>query len=341
LTDKDNTANIVEKIRCCITGLGRIGSILEDDRLREKPCTHAGAIRRNRDCRLTAGCDINKERRELFAQRWNCSRVYEDVRDMLKTNQCDILHIATPPETHLEIIKTALPYEPKVIICEKPLAENSKDALKIAELDNAGKIKILTNHERRYSKDYQRAKKHIDGQTLGRLLSISSQLFMGKNRAVDDTLLHDGTHLIDIINFLTSAYLEKVETVKFSASERESLIIISKSGKIPVILEIGSGRDYLEFTIILNFSSGKIRIGNGLYEEYRSIKSSYYEKMNSLEKTSVSRPKTTGYFKNMLLDAVQCIKFETHEPLSGAWHGYKAIEFIDSIKRKQKVNKLY
>jgi len=331
----------MEKIRCCIAGLGRIGSILEDDRLREKPCTHAGAIKRNRECRLTAGCDINKERRELFAQRWNCSRVYEDIRDMLKTNQCDILHIATPSETHLEIIKMALPYKPKVIICEKPLAENSRNALKIAELDNAGKIKILTNHERRYSKDYQRAKKHIEEQTLGRLLSISSQLFMGRNRAVNDTLLHDGTHLIDIINFLTSSYLEKVETVKFSVSGRESLIIISRSGRIPVILEIGSGRDYLEFTITLNFSSGKIRIGNGLYEEYRSVKSSYYEDMNSLEKISAGRPGKTGYFMNMLIDAVQCVKFETHEPLSSGWHGYKAIEFIDSIKRKQRVKKLY
>lgn len=331
----------MEKIRCCIAGLGRIGSILEDDRLREKPCTHAGAIKRNRECRLTAGCDINKERQELFAQRWNCSRVYKDVHDMLKSNQCDILHIATPSETHLEIIKTALPYEPKVIICEKPLAETGRDALKIAKLSKAGKIKILTNHERRYSKDYQRAGKHIEERTFGSLLSISAQLFMGKNRAVNDTLLHDGTHLIDIINFLTSSYLEKVETVKFSASEREALIIISRSGRIPVILEIGSGRDYLEFAITLNFSSGKIRIGNGLYEEYRSVKSSYYEKMNSLEKTSVRRPGTTGYFKNMLLDAVQCVKFETYEPLSSAWHGYKAIEFIDSIKRKQRVKKLY
>lgn len=331
----------MEKIRCCIAGLGRIGSILEDDRLREKPCTHAGAINRNRECRLTAGCDINKERRKLFAQRWNCSRVYEDVRDMLKTNQCDILHIATPPETHLEIIKTAFSYEPKVIICEKPLAETSKDALKIAQLDKAGKIKILTNHERRYSKDYQRVKKHIEEQTLGRLLSISSSLFMGRTRPANDTLLHDGTHLIDIINFLTASYMEKIETVKFSASERESLIIINRSGKIPVILEIGSGRDYLEFAITLNFSSGKLRIGNGLYEEYRSIKSNYYENMNSLEKTSVRRPKATGYFKNMLLDAVQCVKFETQEPLSSAWHGYKAIEYIDSIKRKQKLIKLY
>ena len=41
----------MEKIRCCIAGLGRIGSILEDDRLREKPCTHAGAIKRNREAR--------------------------------------------------------------------------------------------------------------------------------------------------------------------------------------------------------------------------------------------------------------------------------------------------
>ncbi|GHV88670.1 hypothetical protein AGMMS50267_10300 [Spirochaetia bacterium] len=40
----------MKKIPVAIIGLGRIASLLEDDRLREKPCTHAGAITANPDC---------------------------------------------------------------------------------------------------------------------------------------------------------------------------------------------------------------------------------------------------------------------------------------------------
>jgi hypothetical protein len=38
----------MDKISVAIVGLGRIGSLLEEDPRREKPCTHAGAIAANR-----------------------------------------------------------------------------------------------------------------------------------------------------------------------------------------------------------------------------------------------------------------------------------------------------
>jgi hypothetical protein len=42
----------MEKISAAIVGLGRIAGMLEEDSLREKPCTHAGAITANSDCVL-------------------------------------------------------------------------------------------------------------------------------------------------------------------------------------------------------------------------------------------------------------------------------------------------
>ena len=43
--------------KAAVVGLGRIGSLLEDDRLREKPCTHAGAAAANPGLILCAGKD--------------------------------------------------------------------------------------------------------------------------------------------------------------------------------------------------------------------------------------------------------------------------------------------
>ena len=61
----------MKNVTAAIIGLGRIASLLEEDSLREKPCTHAGAISANENCILVAGCDKSETRRNLFTQRWS------------------------------------------------------------------------------------------------------------------------------------------------------------------------------------------------------------------------------------------------------------------------------
>ena len=199
-------------IRCGIVGLGRIGSLLEKDRLREKPCTHAGAVALNGDCTLVGGCDIRKDRRDLFAAQWGCSRVYGRVGDLLRDRNPNLLIIATPPETHLSIIRESRGYGVRVIVCEKPLASDCDDGAEIARIDASGDVTIMTNHERRYSKDYIMVKRRIEDGSFGELLSVYSRLYTRSEGGAADgsgetarVLLEDGTHLVDMINFLTNS----------------------------------------------------------------------------------------------------------------------------------------
>ena len=174
-------------IQNAIVGLGRIGSLLEDDKLREKPCTHAGAVDLNPDCLLAAGCDLDKKRRELFKKRWKCPNVYKNIDSMLLETSPDILHIATPPETHFKIVKAALKHNVPLSICEKPLAHTLEEAKQIADIHRSVRMTILTNHERRYSKDYIRTKRIIEEKTFGDLLSIYSKLYMGPETDLKST----------------------------------------------------------------------------------------------------------------------------------------------------------
>jgi predicted dehydrogenase len=316
------------KLRNAIVGLGRIGSLLEDDKLREKPCTHAGAVDLNPDCLLAAGCDLNKKRRELFKSRWKCDNIYKSIDRMLREISPDILHIATPPETHLDIVKSAVKHNVLLSICEKPLSGSLQEAEQIADIHRSGRMTILTNHERRYSKDYIHTKNIIEKRTLGELLSIYSKLYMDPESKLKSTLLHDGTHLVDIINYLLSSQLEKKGVFGSLESKKGTSLIFSRIKNLPVIIEAGTGRDHLLFELDLSFSSGRIRIGNGLYEEYKSSKSPYYENINSLRKTGSPVFNKTGYFSNMLADAVECFKNRARVPVSSAIDGYKAVSFI-------------
>jgi predicted dehydrogenase len=304
--------------------------MLENDRLREKPCTHAGAIRQNRDCLLVGGCDIDVQRCRHFFRRYGTKNVSTDFEEMLERSGVDILHIATPAETHWDLVRRALPFEPKVIVCEKPLAGNSDEASMIAEIHSSGKAKVLVNHERRYSRDYCMVREKILQRSFGDLLHISAKLHMGETRPVAETLLHDGTHLIDAVQYLTSSELK----MGFVERAAETLLVTSSAKGIPVVMEVGSGRDYVQFEIDLSFSEGRIRIGNGLYEEFRSARSPFYEGMRSLVRTGPRRPRKTGYFRNMLADAVHCCKNAPRNPRSNALDGYSVLRFIDEVKSR-------
>ena len=320
-------------LRCAVVGLGRIGSILEDDRLREKPCTHAGVIAALPGCVLAGGSDTDAERRSLFARRWHCPAVYADVGHMLRELAPDILCIATHPDSHLHYVQLAADHGVPVAVCEKPLADSLASARKIAALHRTGKIKVVTNHERRYSADYLYARGRVEGGRYGKLLSITARLYFGRTRSLMSQLIHDGTHLADIIAFLAGGYPEKPRLSGALSTKTGSRFILARirGSGVPVVLESGAGRDHLVFEIDLSFSGGRIRIGNGLYEEYESKKSPYYEGFRSLIKTEAKTFTQTGFFLSMMADAAACVRQPGRQPVSSAQDGFEALRFILSL----------
>ena len=327
----------MQPLRNAIVGLGRIGSILEDDRLREKPCTHAGAVSMRTDCILVGGCDIDEKARARFKNRWRCESVHSSVGELLKKTRPHILHIATPPDTHLHMVERALQHGVLVCICEKPLAATLADAKRISEIHSTGKMKVITNHERRYSADYMHAKALVSKTTFGPLLSVSAKICMEQEQRLSAMLWNDGTHLIDIIRYLCRPRLEPEKLLGTLESQNETAYIFARAGNVPVLIEAGGGRDHYVFELDLGFASGRIRIGNGLYEEYRSEKSPFYEGFNSLKRMNVQceNPKQwpcgpTGFFTRMLEDAVRCAR-QNSAPVSSAEDGFVALQFIEKV----------
>jgi predicted dehydrogenase len=351
----------MEKINAAIVGLGRIASLLEEDNLREKPCTHAGAISASPDCALAAGCDIDEERRGLFARKWQVP-IYADAAEMLRAHKPQILAIATHPDSHYHYCRLAADYGVKAVICEKPLADNIGEARKIARLVKNGFV-IITNHERRYSQDYIRAKAVLDGGELGLLLSARAILYMGRTKKLLDVLWHDGTHLADAIMFLIGMTLthKKRREAKLSAQTGtawlEGALIEGQRPKgqtpaegaltkghtpegqtperkqLPVVIEIGAGRDHLVFEIEFSCEKGRLRIGNGVFEVWKSVPSPYAEKFRSLRQTDETFDGPTGYFANMVKDAAACVREPGKLPQSGAADGLRVIEYLNSIKK--------
>ena len=336
----------MEKINAAVIGLGRIASLLEEDSLREKPCTHTGAIAANPDCVLVAGCDIDEERRRLYSQKWQVP-VYADAVEMIRLHQPQILLIATHPDSHYHYCRLAAEIDVPVLICEKPLADTISRARKIAALAKNG-LTIITNHERRYSGDYILAKNVLEasihgggdsgGGRLGRLLSIRAVLYMGKTKRLLDVFWHDGTHLADAIMFLTGMALRHKRRWGAKLSARagtawlEGELRCKNPAPIPVLIEIGAGRDHLVFEIEFSCERGRLRIGNGVFEIWESAPSPYAEQFRSLKQSGETFEGPTGYFANMLADAVACAREPGRCPRSSAADGLRVIEYLHSVR---------
>ena len=329
-------------IKAAIIGLGRIGSLLEEDQKREKPCTHAGAVVATPGLELCAGADIEDSRRKLFGEKWQVP-VYANAGTMLEKERPDILHIATHPDSHCYYCSMAEHYGVPVIVCEKPLADTLPEAKKIAALHESGKITVITNHERRYAADYALARKIlVEGERLGSLVGVKGTLYMGKNRRLIDQLWHDGTHLADAVMFLTGSVLKHRKTIAKDGLETRSgtayllgSLQNPATSSIPCLFELGAGRDHLVFELEFSCERGKLKIGNSIFELWESKESPYAEGFKSLKKCQEGFTGKTGYFSNMAADALYCAEERRNKkiptPLSSAADGLRVIQYLRSV----------
>src|SRR5690348_6078103 len=86
---------------------------------------------------VVAAVDVVRERVEAYSAKNAIPRFYTDVAEMLEREQPDLVDIATPPNTHYELIIRALESGASVL-CEKPLCTS------LSELDHILRVEQKT-----------------------------------------------------------------------------------------------------------------------------------------------------------------------------------------------------
>ncbi len=320
-------------VRVAFVGLGRIASLLEDDSKREKPASHAGAFSQVPGTVLGGGWDLEPERCKLFSQRWSVPTDFSGPQNLLDSVKPEILVVATGPESHAELVAMACLCGVPVVVCEKPLTADLAQARRLVRQVARSNTKVMINHERRYARDYSRVREIIGRQTYGRLLSVNAKLFMGRGRTPGEVLLWDGTHTIDILRFLIGGEVSSVCTWGRAEVKGDKLSARFLVGETEVFLETASNRDHLVFELDLSFERGRIRIGNGLFEEFVGGVSPLYDSMRSLLAVEVDAAGLypTHYFSGMAQDAVRAATEPSYQPVSTIGDGLAALEAIEAI----------
>ena len=124
---------------------------------------------------LKAVCDFEEKSRP-FAERWGYESIETDWHRLLERSDIDLIDICLPNNLHAEVAMAAAEAG-KMIICEKPLAMNSRQGQKMVDaVEKAGVANFVSFNYRRIPA-VTLAKNLIDEGRLGRIFH-SRHLFL-------------------------------------------------------------------------------------------------------------------------------------------------------------------
>src|ERR1700732_1868368 len=117
---------------------------------------------------LKAACARSADKAKAFADKWGYESVETDWRKLVERKDIDVIDISTPNNPHAEIAIAAA-QAGKMILCEKPLAMNGPEGLKMVEAVEKAKVPNMVWYNYRRVPAVTLAKKLIDDGKLGRI----------------------------------------------------------------------------------------------------------------------------------------------------------------------------
>ena len=131
--------------------------------------------------------------------------VYDSLEDVLKDEKVDLITVAIPNDSHLDVVVKALEAG-KNVICEKPVAMNSGELDQmISAAEKSGKI-FSVHQNRRFDVDFLAMKQIKESGESGDVINIESRIhgsrgipsdWRGEKEYGGGMLLDWGVHLID------------------------------------------------------------------------------------------------------------------------------------------------
>lgn len=173
------------KYRVAVVGLGHIGWLADQDERRPRPRSHVSAWQSAPRAELVAVCDSNHNR---MVHKYALD--YTEIAEMFKlAGPFDIVSIATPPDTHRAMVEQCAAAKTPLVVCEKPLAASSTDALAMLEACRTAGTILLTNYGRRFHPMLRSVKAELDngriGQPLSAIAVCSGGFWRGTSHMVD------------------------------------------------------------------------------------------------------------------------------------------------------------
>ena len=150
-------------LKIAIVGCGKIAD------------AHVEEIRKIPSVQLCAVCDLEPIMAEQLAVRYAVPRWYSDVASLLDVEKPDVLHITTPPQSHLSLTRQAVAAGCHVFL-EKPIAPRHCDAEAIIAAAIAAGRKLAVNYWPRFEAPALELRRLYETGVLGAPVHVESYI---------------------------------------------------------------------------------------------------------------------------------------------------------------------
>ena len=242
-----------KKLRIGIVGAGGIASI-HVSRYKDVPAAEIVAV-----------CDIDENRLEPFAKRFNIPKTYNSIEEMIANEELDAVDVCVWNCNHAKCSIYALEHGLNVL-CEKPMAYNTEEAIKMKEAaDKSGKLLMIGfvlhfADDTKLVQDFKEDLGEIDYSkaTYLRRHGAPGGWFCDKARSGGGPIIDLGVHVIDQTRMLmgrpkpVSVYAASSDKIGFRPN------LVNKPGWFPHVSKFDNG-----VTDVEDFGTALIRYDNG------------------------------------------------------------------------------
>lgn len=199
-----------EPIRIGIIGCGWIAN-----------AKHLPSLTRQSNAHIRALCDILPDRAEKARQEYGAKHAYScvDYRKVIDDKNIDAVVICTPNNTHAEITIAALDAG-KHVLCEKPMAHDYEDALRMHQAAENSSCLLSIAFQNRFRTDSQYLHQLSRNGYFGDIYRIRASalrrrgvptwgVFLNKSVQGGGPLIDIGSHALDLSFWLLNDYSVK------------------------------------------------------------------------------------------------------------------------------------
>lgn len=322
------------KIRIAIVGCGRISK------------NHFGSLEKHADnIELIAVCDTNAETLSNHTEEYSVPG-YQNLEEMLKSEQLDLVALCTPSGIHTDQAVTAAEYGVHVMT-EKPMATRWQDGVRMVRACDEAGVRLFVVKQNRRNSTLQLLKRVVEEKRFGKIHMVHLNVFWTRPQEYYDqakwrgtwefdggAFMNQASHYIDLLDWLIGP-VDKVQAMMSTTRDIE----VEDTGVMNVRWRNGALGSMsvtmltypknLEGSITILGEKGTVRIGGVAVNDIQHWE--FDEPRDYDEKIKTANYETTSvygfghplYYKNV----VDVMRGEA-EPETDGREGLKSLEML-------------
>lgn len=312
-----------------VVGCGNIGALFEAEPNRPKPASHAGALRENGETELSGLVDNDQEKLKAASILFPGVPTFTDLTRCLSEVHPDIVIIATPPNTHLELTRECVVAGVPMLVCEKPVTASTADADELLGILSGSSTTFVLNYHRRFYPLFVQVRNEIAEGKIGDIEQVTCYYSNG--------LRTNGSHSLDAVRFLlndtyVSAYgmMSEKNTTHPEGDINIDGIVRTSLG-VPVVLQSFDQSHYGINDIRIFGTKGAVTFTDyGLHLERLESTPSIFKGVNQLKVCPSEEVETPSATEGVLREVIACMK-DGRKPVSSVESGTAVLTVIDAL----------